>query len=90
VQVYDPVVSPDVVSHPRLAGASSALDACSGADGLVIMTPWPEFRALPLGELSSRMRGRVIIDPFAMLDGAACRAAGFRYLTLGAGSVDAC
>ena len=29
------------------------------------------------------MRGRVILDPYRVLDGAAARAAGFDYFTLG-------
>jgi hypothetical protein len=30
-----------------------------------------------------RMRGKVLLDPYAVLDGADCRAAGLHYHTLG-------
>jgi UDPglucose 6-dehydrogenase len=51
------------------------------------MTPWREFAQLPLPELARRMRGRVLIDPFAVFDRAAARAAGFDCLTLGVGDM---
>jgi UDPglucose 6-dehydrogenase len=83
VRVYDPVVTPRAVFHPRLVGAASALDACAGADALVIMTPWNEFRQLRAEAIAARLRGRTVIDPYAMLDAGACRAARLDYLTLG-------
>lgn len=83
VRAYDPVVTPHPELHPRLVAAPSALDACAGADALVIMTPWSEFRELRAEALASRLRGRTIIDPYAVLDGRACRDAGLEYCTLG-------
>ncbi len=84
VRVYDPVVTPSAALHPRLAGAASALEACAGADALLIMTPWSEFRELRAEAIASRLRGRTVIDPYAVLDAQACRAAGLDYCTLGA------
>jgi UDPglucose 6-dehydrogenase len=83
VQVWDPVVAPRPEFHPRLTGASSALDACTGADALIIMTPWPEFCALRPDAVAGRLRGRTVIDPYAVLSGSACRQAGLAHLTLG-------
>lgn len=84
VRVYDPVVTPTAALHPRLAGAASALEACAGADALLIMTPWSEFRELRAEAIASHLRGRTVIDPYAVLDARACRAAGLDYCTLGA------
>ncbi len=84
VRVYDPVVTPPAALHPRLAGAASALEACAGADALLIMTPWSEFRELRAEAVAGRLRGRTVIDPYAVLDAQACRAAGLDYCTLGA------
>ncbi len=83
VRVYDPVVPASVVSHPRCHGASSELDACLGADAVAVMTPWPQFAKLALPELAKQMRGKLLLDPYALLDEAACRAAGLAYMTLG-------
>jgi UDPglucose 6-dehydrogenase len=84
VRVYDPVVAPRPEFHPRLVGTASALDACDGADALVIMTPWSAFRALSPAALAVRLRGQIVIDPYGVLDARACRAAGLRHLILGA------
>jgi len=46
-------------------------------------TPWPEFRKIQPADIKARLRGRTVIDPYAVLDGDACRAAGLDYLTLG-------
>ncbi len=86
VRVYDPVVSPRPEFHPRLMGAASAIDACTGADALAIMTPWDEFRRLDLKAIAERMRGRTVIDPHGVLNARECRAAGLDYVTLGAAS----
>jgi UDPglucose 6-dehydrogenase len=83
LRVYDPVVPAAVVRHPATVAASSALDTADGVDALVIMTPWAEFRVLEPAELARRMAGRVIVDPFRVIDGGAAVAAGLDHHTLG-------
>ena len=84
LQVHDPVVPAQAAQHPRMTGCDSPLAAAAGADALVVMTPWPAFRELQPAALARAMKGRVIIDPYRVLDGQALAAAGFDYLTLGA------
>jgi UDPglucose 6-dehydrogenase len=86
VNLYDPVVPAAAAEHPRAHAAVSAVAAADGVDALVIMTPWPEFSRLDVALLAQRMAGRVVIDPYAVLDRAAVGAAGLRYFTLGAPS----
>lgn len=81
VNVYDPIVPASVVPHTR--GADSAVSAMAGSDVLVIMTAWPEFRTLDPSVIAQKMRGRVIIDPYQMLDKKRLHALGFKHLTLG-------
>lgn len=83
VQTFDPVVAPKPEWHPRLAGKGSELEACDGADALVIVTPWPQFKALAPTDIAKHLRGKIVIDPYKCLDGAACRAAGLEHLSLG-------
>jgi UDPglucose 6-dehydrogenase len=83
VAVHDPVVSASAVAHSNLRAAETPVDCCRGADVLVIMTPWPQYRSLDPAELAAAMRGNVIIDPYAVLDPAACRRAGLDLHTLG-------
>ena len=81
VAVHDPAVPSSIV--PWAIGAADPLEAARGADVLVIATPWPQYRALQPADLARVMAGRTIIDPYRMLDGAACAKAGFTYRTLG-------
>ena len=83
VRAYDPVVPAGPHLHPRLTAASSALDACTGADAAAIMTPWSQFRDLRPADLAARLRGRTVIDPYGVLPGSASRAAGLEHLVLG-------
>ena len=84
VRLYDPVVAPSEAGHPRAQGAKSELEACEGADALVVMTPWAQFSKLNPREIATRLRGKVVLDPYAVLAGAECRAAGLEYHKLGA------
>jgi UDPglucose 6-dehydrogenase len=81
---FDPVVKASAEWHPRLTVADDPLAACDSADAVAIMTPWPQFRALRPADLARRMRGCVVVDPFAMLDRAAAVAAGLEHVVLGA------
>lgn len=83
VRVFDPVVPSTTVTHPSCYGAASELEACAGADAVVIMTPWGQFSKLSPAQVATQMRGKLVIDPYAVLNGAACRSAGLLYLTLG-------
>lgn len=83
VRVFDPVVPAFSEPNPRRHDSKSELDACDGADVLVVMTPWQQFGNLDLCEIAQRLHGKVVIDPYAALDVAACRAAGLVYHTLG-------
>jgi UDPglucose 6-dehydrogenase len=85
--VFDPQVRASAQWHPRMTVADDALACCEGADALVIMTPWPQFRALRPAELVARLRGRVVIDPSSVLDRAAAAAAGLEHVVLGAPAV---
>jgi UDPglucose 6-dehydrogenase len=83
LNVFDPVVAASAVTHPAAKGAASALDAVKEVDALAIMTPWPEFRTLSCAALAAAMRGKLILDPYRVLDGSSARSAGLDYRTLG-------
>lgn len=82
VKAYDPQV---ILDRDDLAveQVKTALEACQDADVLVVMTPWSEFSEVDLDEVRSRMKGRIIIDPFAALNGQNCTDLGFSYYRLG-------
>jgi UDPglucose 6-dehydrogenase len=83
VRTYDPRVRFDG-GHPGFIQVGSALEACRGADALVIMTPWAEFAAVEPAQLGQVMSGRVVIDPYGVLAGRRWEETGFDYFRLGA------
>ncbi|HEY3847326.1 MAG TPA: UDP-glucose/GDP-mannose dehydrogenase family protein [Acetobacteraceae bacterium] len=60
-----------------------APDAAAGADALVVITEWNEFRALSPVRLRDAMRGRVLVDLRNVYDPVAMRQAGFDYHGVG-------
>jgi UDPglucose 6-dehydrogenase len=65
---HDPAVH---ALPPALAGRISlqpdALSAARGADALVVMTPWPEYRLVPPDAVVAELRRPVIVDPARFL-----------------------
>jgi UDPglucose 6-dehydrogenase len=60
-----------------------APDAAAGADALVLITEWNEFRALSPVKLRDAMRGRVLVDLRNVYDPIAMRQTGFDYHSIG-------
>ena len=83
IQAYDPVARIDPAKFPGVRLQPDALAALARADALVIMTPWKEFSAVPAQEIRARLAGRLVIDPYGMLETRACELAGLRQLRLG-------
>ena len=85
VRVYDPVAASKadgLLAGARVAG--SALDALDGADAVVLVTEWPEFRELDwAGEVKQRLKTPLVIDGRNFLDREALVAAGFTYEGIG-------
>ena len=61
----------------------SALDAAKGADALLILTDWAEFRCVDLDKLRGTMTRAFILDGRNLLDADAARKAGFEYISMG-------
>jgi UDPglucose 6-dehydrogenase len=60
-----------------------AFDAVRGADALVLITEWNEFRALSPTRLREAMCGHVLVDLRNVYDPVAMRQAGFEYYCVG-------
>jgi UDPglucose 6-dehydrogenase len=85
VRVYDPVAAQQADGVMRGATISdSALDAIDGADAVVLVTEWPEFRELDwAGEVKRRLRQPIVVDGRNFLDREALVDAGFTYEGIG-------
>ncbi|MET4639293.1 UDP-glucose/GDP-mannose dehydrogenase family protein [Mycetocola sp. 2940] len=70
------------LKHPQLAFGSTA-EALKGADIVVVVTEWNEYRSLDPVELASVVDGTIVVDGRNCLDVAAWRGAGWRYIGLG-------
>ena len=63
--------------------AASALAACEGADGLLLVTEWSEFRHVDLDELKKLLKQPVLFDGRNIWDGDRARAQGYTYYGVG-------
>ncbi len=84
VRVYDPQGRKQ--AEPLFDGVvwcDSSLEAIDGADVLLVLTEWNEFRALDLQEAKSRMSGDVLVDLRNIFKPSEATAAGFRYSGIG-------
>ncbi|MGI8779158.1 MAG: UDP binding domain-containing protein, partial [Solirubrobacteraceae bacterium] len=89
VRVYDPVAEEEARKLIRgVEFAPSATEAVAGADAIVLVTEWPEFRELDLAAAVRSMRGSLLVDGRNFIDPGAARAAGFVYEAIGRPSPD--
>ena len=85
VRVYDPVAAEAAQRvAPTLRYVQSAFEACVGADIVLHLTEWPEFRAVDPAAYGEVVADRVVIDARNCLPRDRWRAAGWRYVALGA------
>jgi UDPglucose 6-dehydrogenase len=83
VSAWDPVADGRAHLDGAVAVAESVLAALDGVDAAVLVTEWPELRALDWAEAGTRMRNRLLVDGRNALDPDALRAAGFEYEGIG-------
>ncbi len=88
VSVFDPKamenatrVLPDSVHY-----APTAMDASTGADALVVLTEWPEFRSVSFSVLKEKMIDPIIFDGRNCLADLNLTELGFRYVGVGLAS----
>jgi UDPglucose 6-dehydrogenase len=89
VCAYDPVA---IEEAKRVLGdvaglsfAASPLAACEGADALVVVTEWKEFRSPDFDALRRHLKQPVIFDGRNLYEPEVVRAAGFEHRSIGRG-----
>jgi UDPglucose 6-dehydrogenase len=86
VSAYDPVARHQAEPlFPGVEFAADAYAAADGADALVIVTEWDEFRALELDKIAASLRGKVLVDLRNVYDPAEAQQAGLAYHGIGRG-----
>jgi len=89
LNAYDPVAVHEAKrifgNKPGLAYAETPIAALDGADALVIVTEWKEFRSPDFEDLRKRLRQPVIFDGRNLYDPDMMRASGIDYYGVGRG-----
>jgi len=84
VQVYDPEAMEEGTRIlPRAIPCQDAYTAARGADALVLVTEWNQFRNLDLEQLKAALRRPVFIDLRNVYEPERLAALGFRYVSVG-------
>jgi UDPglucose 6-dehydrogenase len=84
VTVYDPAAMENArVKYPELGYRDSAVGAAKGADLVLLLTEWQEFRDMDPAELADIVNERRILDGRNALDPQRWRDAGWTYRALG-------
>jgi UDPglucose 6-dehydrogenase len=87
VAAYDPEAMDEArrcfPDAPGLTLAESREAALDGADALVIVTEWKEFRSPDFDDMRARLKTPVIFDGRNLFDPAFVRGRGFEYLAIG-------
>ena len=84
---YDPVAMHEAQrvlgEKPGIRYAQTPNDALEGADALVIVTEWKEFRSPDFDLIKARLKQPLIVDGRNLYDPALVRGLGFDYLAIG-------
>jgi UDPglucose 6-dehydrogenase len=83
IRAHDPWVPQAAVADLPIERTEDPLSAARGADALMILTPWPEYRRIAPEQIAAALDGRIVIDPYSVLDLKATQAAGLMHYTLG-------
>jgi UDPglucose 6-dehydrogenase len=84
VNVFDPqAMDNSRALFPTLNYATSTFEACEGADAVLVLTEWAEFRSIDPIALKDIVRSAAVIDGRNCLDATAWSAAGWSYRALG-------
>jgi len=83
IRGYDPVVGENVFTEHGIERAPGSMEAAEGADAVLVLTEWNEFRWVDFGKLRQIMTTPVIIDARNLLDPHTLRQMGFTYEGVG-------
>jgi UDPglucose 6-dehydrogenase len=85
VRAHDPQVRAPSAETQDVTLTADPYEAAHAADAVVLMTPWPEFRAIDFVRLRASLARPVLVDAHNFLDRNAVAAAGLAYWGVGVG-----
>ena len=83
--VHDFEAMPNVKAKigDRVRYAATPLEACEGADALIIATEWPQYREADLQQIAGRLKAKVMFDGRNLFRPEAMKACGWTYHSIG-------
>ncbi len=86
IRGYDPEATHEARKLLEIDFCKDAYEALEGADGVVILTEWNEFRALDLPRVKKLLKTPLMVDLRNIYRPAQMAQAGFRYVSVGRAS----
>jgi UDPglucose 6-dehydrogenase len=85
VTAYDPVAMHETkrILGNKISYVTEMYDALDKADGLLIVTEWPEFRVPDFSEIAKRLNNKVVFDGRNIFDFQDMKKLGFDYYCIG-------
>jgi UDPglucose 6-dehydrogenase len=84
IRAYDPVAMDNTKTVlPDITYCNDAYDACEGADAVVIVTEWNQFRNLEMERVKQLLKQPYFFDLRNIYDPQKMQALGFRYYSVG-------
>ena len=83
IRAFDPEGHKEAAKHLTLTYCSNAYEALTGADGVVLLTEWNEFRALDLPRVKAALKFPVMVDLRNIYKPTQMAEAGFNYVSVG-------
>ena len=84
IQAFDPEGRENAEAMiPGVDWCDSAAEVARGADALIVLTEWNEFRALNLKDIKAGMRGDALVDLRNIYKPEDAQSVGFRYFGIG-------
>ena len=83
VRAFDPEGMPQARKLMDIETCADAYEAMEGADGLVLLTEWNQFRALNLVRVGQLLKQKLIVDLRNIYGPEQMQSYGFRYVSIG-------
>ena len=83
IRAYDPEGRKEAAKHMIVDFCDDTYEALKGADGVVILTEWNEFRALDFAKVKSLLKKPLMVDLRNIYRPAQMAQAGFHYVSVG-------
>jgi UDPglucose 6-dehydrogenase len=87
IRAYDPEGATEARKLLGIETCKDAYEAISGADGVVILTEWNEFRALDLARVKALLKRPLMVDLRNIYRPGMMEEAGFTYVSVGRATV---